>query len=199
MEAYALYKELLQKHGKQRWWPVFKKGKFQYSGEIPDEKQQFIIALSAILAQNTSWKNVEKAVKNLHELKLLNKKELKKIPVHELAVAIKSSGYCNQKARKIKEYIAFLDSGREITRENLLSVWGVGKETADSILLYAYHQPYFVIDAYTKRVFAARGLCSKDVGYDELQSFIVKNIPKDIIVYKEFHALLVEEGKDVSS
>jgi len=194
-DVYNFYKILLKKHGKQGWWPVFRDGRFQYTGEIPDEKQRFVIAISAILTQNTSWKNVEKAVKNLDELKLLDKKRLREIPVDELARAIRSSGYCNQKARKIKEFISFLDSGREMTRENLLSVWGVGKETADSILLYAYGRLYFVIDAYTKRVFCKRGLCNEGISYDELQKLIIARIPKEVNVYKEFHALLVEEGK----
>ena len=194
-DVYNFYKILLKKHGKQGWWPVFRDGRFQYTGEIPDEKQRFVIAISAILTQNTSWKNVEKAVKNLDELKLLDKKRLREIPVDELARAIRSSGYCNQKARKIKEFVGFLDSGKEMTRENLLGVWGIGKETADSILLYAYGKLCFVVDSYTKNVFVKKGLCEENIDYCGLQKLIIAGIPKDVNVYKEFHALLVAEGK----
>ncbi len=198
-EIYILYKTLLKKHGKQGWWPVFRDGRFQYTGEIPDEKQKFIIAVSAILTQNTSLRNVEKYVKNVDDVNLLNKEKLKGIQAYELGRAIKSSGYCNQKARKIKEFISFLDSGKEMTRDNLLGVWGVGKETADSILLYAYGELHFVVDAYTRRVFCKRGLCKESISYDGLQNLIIAGIPNDVNLYKEFHALIVEEGKGLNS
>src|SRR3989344_7436171 len=155
MELLEFYNQLLKKHGKRGWWPMFDGREFAYKNKdyiLPDEKQKFIICLSAILTQNTSWNNVEKAVINLHKHGLLEKNKLSKVPVEKLAALIKSSGYFNQKARKIKELIKFLDSGKEITRENLLDVWGIGKETADSMLLYAYNKPYFVVDNYTKRL-----------------------------------------------
>ena len=198
MDLKQLYHALLKKHGKQRWWPVFRDGGFHYTGEFPDSRQQFIIAVSAILTQNTAWGNVEKAVRDLDASQLLDKEKLREIPVGELAEVIKSSGYHNQKARKLKEFVAFLDSGREMTRENLLGVWGVGKETADSILLYAYGKLHFVVDAYTKRVLRARGLCDENAGYDALQKLIIEGIPKEVNVYKEFHALLVAEGKVIA-
>ncbi|MEK6841358.1 MAG: endonuclease [Nanoarchaeota archaeon] len=180
-----LYNNLLKEYGKQNWWPYATKNK------------QLEMCLGAILTQNTSWNNVEKALSNLNRKDLINKDKLAKISVKKLAFLIKSSGYHNQKARKIKEFIKFLNSGKEITRENLLDIWGIGPDTADSILLYAYNKPYFVIDAYTKRIFSRLGYCKEDIKYEELQNLITNKIPKDVDLYKEFHALLVKHGKNL--
>src|SRR3989338_4706024 len=125
--------------------------------EISGNKQK--ITEDNILTQNTSWNNVEKALYNLRKNDMLNVDKLRLIDIKKLAELIKSSGYNNQKARKIKEFIKFLDSGEDISRKNLLSVWGIGKETADSMLLYAYNKSYFVIDSYTKRIFSRLGFC----------------------------------------
>jgi endonuclease-3 related protein len=181
-----LYNKLLKTYGKQNWWPCTTKNK------------QLEACLGAILTQNTSWNNVEKVISILNKKNLIDKRKLSKIPVKKLASLIKSSGYYNQKARKIKEFINFLNSGKEVTRENLLGVWGIGQETADSILLYAYDRPYFVIDNYTKRIFSSLGYCNKDIKYEDLQNLITNKIPKDINLYKEFHALLVKHGKKSS-
>ncbi len=179
-----LYNKLLKKYGKQNWWPCVTNNK------------RFEICLGAILTQNISWKNVEKVIKILNEKNLVNKDKLRKISLKKLASLIKSSGYHNQKAKKIKEFIKFLDSGKKITRENLLNVWGIGKETADSMLLYAYNRPYFVIDNYTKRLLSKSNYCKEDISYDELQNLITNKIPKDVKLYKEFHALIVENAKN---
>lgn len=110
----------------------------------------------------------------------------------ELAKIIKSSGYHNQKAKKLKEFCRFyLD--KDITRDKLLSVWGIGDETADSIMLYAYKKPFFVIDSYTRRFFSRLGFNFKT--YDEWQSFFHDNLPRDYKLFNEFHALIVAEGK----
>jgi len=177
-----IYKKIYDKFGPQGWWPVI------------SNNPKLEICIGAILTQNTSWKNVEKSIKNLEENNLLNLKQLKKIKTKKLALLIKSSGYYNQKARKIKEFVRFLSSNKKINRENLLNIWGIGPETADSILLYAYNQPIFVIDAYTKRIFERLGYKEQD--YDNLQKFIIKNIPKKTKIYKEYHALLVKLGKE---
>ena len=193
-----LYEELLALYGKQGWWPLFNpiKNKFEYySGNPKNFKQKLEICLGAILTQNTNWNNAEKALLNLINKNLINIDKLDRIPENKLALLIKSSGYYKQKAKKIKEFIKFLKSNKEITRENLLKVWGVGKETADSILLYAYDKPYFVTDNYTKRFFSKLDYCKKDIGYDELQKLITSKIPKDINLYKEFHALIVKHSK----
>ena len=173
-----IYQKLLSNFGKQNWWPSITGSKFE-------------IAVGAILTQNTNWQNVEKAIDNLIKNKVLSKDKIKKTDTRKLSALIKSSGYYNQKARKLKAFVSF--SG-DITRENLLKIWGIGPETADSILLYAYNKPYFVIDAYTKRIFSRLGLIETD-DYEEIREFFEKNLPRDLKIYKEFHALIVKLGK----
>ncbi len=200
-ELEEIYKKLLAEYGYQGWWPLFngKTGKIEYHQKdyiLPkNDAQRFEICLGAILTQNTSWKNAEKALKNLRENNLLKRDKLILINSAKLAELIKSSGYNNQKAKKIKEFITFLDSGKEISRENLLSVWGVGRETADSMLLYAYQRPIFVIDAYTKRIFSRIGLCNENISYDNLQQIFQNNLDNNSQLFNEYHALLVEHGK----
>ncbi len=192
-----IFSILLKNYGQQYWWPIFndKKGVFEYKTGTPkDDKERFEICIGAILTQNTSWKNVEQAIKNLKDNNLLTKEAIKKINIKKLESLIRCSGYYKQKAKKIKEFVKFLDSKKEITRENLLNVWGIGPETADSILLYAYNQPYFVIDAYTKRIFS-RINNSKEPSYEELQFLFHKSIKKDYKLYNEYHALLVKHAK----
>ena len=193
-----IYRNLFNKYGSQGWWPLYNpiKKKFEYfSGNPINNKQKLEICLGAILTQNTNWINAEKALLNLVRNNLIDIKKLDKILENELAELIKSSGYYKQKAKKIKNFIEFLKYKKEITRENLLKIWGIGKETADSILLYAYDKPYFVTDNYTKRFFSKLDYCKKDIGYDELQKLITSKIPKDINLYKEFHALIVKHSK----
>ncbi len=149
---------------------------------------------SHILTQNTSWKNIEEVIKELKIKNLLSKEGIEKINEEKLSIIIRSSGYYKQKARKLKEFVKFLNSGKEITRENLLSIWGIGEETADSILLYAYNKPVFVIDTYTKRIMDRFGFGK--LNYMELQSLFMDNLDKDVKLYKEYHALLVKLGKD---
>lgn len=200
-ELKEIYKNLLGVYGYQGWWPLFNEetGKIEYHPgkySLPEnDSQRFEICLGAILAQNTSWKNVEKALGNLRKNNLLNKEEIKLIETKKLAGLIKSSGYNNQKAKKIKEFIIFLDSKKEINRENLLGVWGIGKETADSILLYAYSKPIFVIDSYTKRIFSRLGFCEENINYNKLQDLFHENLGKDTKLFNEYHALIVEHAK----
>ncbi|MCD6381984.1 MAG: endonuclease [Candidatus Aenigmarchaeota archaeon] len=174
-----VFNRLLEDFGEQHWWPTISKNK------------RLEIIIAAILTQNTSWKQVEKAIRKLHERGLLNEKKLREIPEDELANLIRCTGYYKQKARKIKEFLKFKE---QITRENLLSIWGIGKETADSILLYAYNKPVFVVDAYTKRIFERLGFGK--MNYDELQKLFHDNLPKGVKLFKEYHALLVELGKN---
>lgn len=193
-----IYELLLKSFGKQGWWPLYNKdtGRTEYHPNdyaFPkNEQQSFEIAIGAILTQNTSWKNVEKAIKELHSNNALSKERLEALSAEKIAMLVKSSGYHNQKAKKIKEYLKFK---KEVTRESLLQVWGIGPETADSILLYAYKQPVFVIDAYTKRIMERIGMSF--TSYNDLQKIFMDNLPKDYSIYNEFHALLVELGKNV--
>ncbi|MFH1456048.1 MAG: hypothetical protein ABIF40_03805 [archaeon] len=156
------------------------------SKKISKKRQKTI--QNNILTQNTNWNNVEKALKNLRPITV---NRLDKISENDLDKLIKPSGYYNQKAKKIKFFIKFLKEKNKINRKNLLGIWGLGPETVDSILLYAYNQPYFVIDAYTKRIFSRLGYEYKT--YDEWQQFFHENVNKKI--YKEYHALLVEHAK----
>ena len=193
-----IYELLLKSFGKQGWWPLYNNdtGRIEYHpGDYSfpkNDQQSFEIVIGAILTQNTSWKNVEKAMEELRRNNALSKTRLEALSAEKIAMLIKSSGYHNQKAKKIKEYLRF---NKEITRESLLQVWGIGPETADSILLYAYKQPVFVIDAYTKRIMERIGLSFRS--YNDLQKIFMDHLPKNYKVYNEFHALLVELGKNV--
>lgn len=197
------YKKLLKQYGPQGWWPLFnpKTGRFEYhKGDysLPkNDAQRFEICLGAILTQNTSWKNVEKAIKELNKNNLMEKKKIKLIDKAILADIIKSSGYHNQKARKLKEFANFYISlgKRKPSREELLSVWGIGRETADSILLYAFNMKSFVVDAYTKRIFSHLKFFRDNEDYDKIKDLFESNLPKDLIIYQEYHALIVEHGK----
>ncbi len=199
----TLYKDLIKKFDYQGWWPIynFKIQKFEYHPKDytypKNDLQRLEICLGAILTQGTNWKNAERALSNLIKNNLIDKEKLLKIPLNKLSLIIKNSGYHNQKARKIKEFIEFLQSKKEVTRGNLLNIRGIGKETADSILLYAYNKPYFVVDNYTKRILSKLNYCKDNISYDELQDLIAKNIPKDFKIYNEFHALIVRYGKEL--
>jgi len=191
-----IYNLLLNKFREQGWWPRFdlKDNRFVYNKNFkhtkPSDQDSFIISISALLAQNTVWKNVEKAINNLSKENLLSKNALMKLENKQLANLIKPSGYFNQKAKKIKEFLKF---NKEFNRENLLQVWGIGEETADSILLYAFNHPTFVIDAYTKRIFNRIGF--KEKTYKELQDLFHKNLLNDYKLFNEYHALIVELAK----
>lgn len=187
-----IFNLLLKEYGEQGWWPY----NFIYSKDFKirerKEEEKFEIIIGAILTQNTAWINVEKAFKSLKEKNALSRERLTELSNEEIALLIKPSGYNNQKARKIKEFLKF---DKEINRDNLLNLWGFGPETADSVLLYAFNKPVFVIDTYTKRIFSRVGLCSKDVKYEDLQKLFHDNLSKDYKLFNEYHALIVEHAK----
>lgn len=189
---------LLRSYGPQKWWPTTLEGELHptYHGKKPNNRQRFEIIVGAILTQNTSWKNVEKAIFNLNKNRLLSIENIKKTHVKKLASSIKPTGYFNQKAERLKIVADFFSKNRSPTRDELLDVKGIGPETADSILLYAFQKPFFVIDAYTRRIFSRMGLCKKDCPYGELQSLFTKSLKKDTKLFSEYHALLVELAKD---
>ena len=180
--------------GPRHWWPG-------------DTKIEIIIG--AILTQNTAWANVEKAIGNLKREKVLSVSRLSGISEKKLARLIRPSGYYNIKANRIKNFLRFLNTrysgsidkmfGSRLykLREELLAVKGIGRETADSILLYAGNKPVFVVDAYTKRVFSRHGFIKEDADYEEAQSLFMDNLWKDKGLFNEFHALIVELGKSV--
>lgn len=196
-ELLSIYHSLFKKFGPQHWWP----------GETP-----FEMIIGAILTQNTSWKNVEKAIYSLKTSGLFSPDKLYHVQVDILAGLIRSSGYFNIKAKRLKNFLSFLfdeyrgsidDMLKEdcsLLREKLLKVNGLGPETADSILLYAGGYPVFVVDAYTKRILLRHGFVTMNAGnagYAEMQSLFMENIPKDPVLYNEYHALIVRVGKDL--
>lgn len=201
-----IYGLLLDKYGRQRWWPTTLRGDIKpaYHGKKPDKRQKFEICVGAILTQNTSWKNVEKAIINLNKEKILSIDGLAGSGKKRIAGLIKPSGYFNQKAERLKLIAGFFskenigdfhlrDTGK--ARESLLDIKGIGPETADSILLYAFDKPIFVIDAYTRRIFSRAGLCSGESGYHCLQEMFQKSLPEKTEIYNEYHALIVELAK----
>lgn len=205
-----IYDRVYSSFGPQHWWPVTKENEIvpQYHKNIVlTEKQQLEICFGAILTQNTNWKNVEKAIISLNKNNLINIKKIIKIEDERLAEIIKSSGYHNQKAKKLKNFCNFLlknYNGRidlllndniDKLRKQLLSINGIGPETADSIILYAAKKPIFVIDAYTKRILKRIGY--KEKTYEELQKLFMENLQNSESLFNEYHALLVELGKNI--
>ena len=198
---FTIYQTLLSHYSPQGWWPI--DNIYKKRDSLTNE-EKFEIIIGAILTQNTAWTNVEKALNELRKNNCLSLKGILETRQETLVLYIKSSGYNNQKAERLKIVAQFLLQhpleelqNMEIKelRTLLLSVKGIGSETADSIILYAFMKPGFVIDAYTKRIMSRIGLCRKDVLYDELQTLITNNIEKDTELYNEYHALLVEHAK----
>jgi endonuclease-3 related protein len=191
MKIIKIYEKLLEHFGTQGWWPV--RNNFK-----PNELE---ICIGAILTQNTSWKGVEKALSNLKKANCTDIEHILKIRKEKLEYLIKPSGFYHQKAERLKTFCRFLYNKhigcfKDISREELLGIKGIGPETADSILLYACDKPFFVIDAYTKRIFSCLGFINKEWEYERCRRFFEKNLPKDLNIYKEFHALIVRLGKE---
>ncbi|MCA1960416.1 MAG: endonuclease III domain-containing protein [Desulfomonile sp.] len=186
-----MYATMRGAFGHRNWWP----------GDTP-----FEVCVGAVLTQNTSWKNVAKAIANLANHGALDPFTLCKMPLDELAELIRPSGYYNVKARRLRNFIVLLVEkyGGDLDalfslpvtdlREELLSVRGIGKETADSIILYAAHKPIFVVDAYTKRVLVRHGLVDEDADYDAMQELFHFHLPPDVALYNDFHAQFVAVG-----
>lgn len=188
-----VYELLLAQFGPQHWWP----------GETPLE-----VMAGAVLVQNTAWKNVEQAIANLRHADLLDAQRLHAMPTEELSELIRPAGYFRLKARRLQnlmelvvtQYDGSLDAmfsmGQHPLREQLLSVRGVGPETADSILLYAARMPAFVVDTYTARVLKRHGWIEGEAGYYDIQDLFERSLEEDVPMFNEYHALLVRVGKD---
>jgi len=187
-----IFQRLYKAYGPRHWWP----------GETP-----FEVMVGAILTQNTSWRNVEKAIQNLKARKVLHVKGIHQLKRSQLASLIRSSGYFRIKADRLKTFVNFLfehysgNLGKmrkeelNILRQKLLGIRGIGPETADSILLYGLQKPIFVVDAYTKRIFSRHGILSEKATYEEVQRLFMEHLPKDKRLFNEYHALLVHVGK----
>lgn len=190
--AVRTHAALLEQHGPQRWWPA---------------ESRFEIMVGSVLTQNTAWRNVEKAVANLKAADMLRAEAIAQAEPEALAQLIRPSGYFNVKARRLGSYCAwYVHAGgyrklrywsTQRLRKALLDVHGVGPETADDILLYAFHRPVFVIDAYTRRIFARLGTIRGNEAYDELREVFEHQLARRSTVYAEFHALIVRHGNQV--
>jgi endonuclease-3 related protein len=208
-----IYGCLLDSYGPQGWWPLteihetfginptktcsiqgYHPGDYTYP---QTRDQQFEIICGALLTQNTSWIQVEKALLNLKQLNALSPEGFIALLPEALKEAIKPAGYYNQKAIRLQALAHwFLElNGRTPSREELLSLRGIGPETADSILLYAFKQPFFVVDAYTRRIVTNLRLFDEKANYDEIKYLFEESLPHDLKVYQEYHALLVEHAK----
>jgi endonuclease-3 related protein len=192
-----VYEILRREYGRQRWWPVTPRGEAlpAYTGGPRNAHERFEVAVGAILTQNTAWSNAARAIESLNRLGAMSPRRLDAMPVGDLAGSIRSSGYFNQKAKRLKTLAAFFLSRRAITREALLGLDGVGPETADSIMLYAFGAPFFVVDAYTRRLFGRLALVDPVAPYEAIRNEFERSLPRRIGVYKEYHALIVEHGK----
>lgn len=205
-----IYSKLYNLYGPQGWWPLMNyegsnptktgatRGYHPLNYDIPKTREEvYEIILGTILTQNTAWTSAGKALLNLKELKVINPEKLLNLKEDTLKEAIKCAGFLNQKAEYIKEVTKYYISleGKIPTRKELIMVKGVGNETADSILLYAFKQPEFVVDAYTKRIFIYQGIIKDNDGYAKIKNLFESHIIQDMIVYNEYHALIVEHAK----
>jgi endonuclease-3 related protein len=189
-----IYRKLYRAYGPRHWWP----------GET-----SFEVMVGAILTQNTSWKNVEKAIQKLKGKGILCPEGIHRFEEKELALLIKSSGYYRIKANRLKAFINFLyeefdgnlkkmrKRELEALREKLIGVKGIGPETADSILLYGLKKPIFVVDAYTKRILSRHQIFPANASYEDIQKLFMDHLPRDAKLFNEYHALFVHLGKTV--
>lgn len=192
-ELLSIYERLLSAYGPQHWWPG---------------SSRFEVIVGAILTQRVAWSNVEQAIASLNEAGLLDPSHLAAAPIDKIATLIRPSVYYNAKAKKLHAFLRLLDERYHgdldlllrldvpLLREELLSVPGIGEETADAIILYAAVKPSFVVDAYTRRITSRLGLSEEKASYTDVRDLFTKNLPVDVSLYNEYHALLVRHGKE---
>ena len=185
------YRALLDRFGPRKWWPA---------------QTPFEVCVGAVLTQNTAWKNVSKAIDNLKAASALDPVTLYQMSHEDLAGLIRPAGYFNVKAKRLKHFMAYLmeewggdlhrmfSQSQEHLRSALLEIHGVGKETADSIILYAAGMPIFVVDAYTRRVLQRHALINEKADYDEIQDLFHRNLARDTALFNDFHAQIVAVG-----
>ena len=188
-----IYQLLFDRFGPQHWWPA---------------QEPFEVIVGAILTQSAAWLNVEKAIDNLRAAKALSPKALRQLSLSEVATLIHPCGYYNAKALKLKALADWLGeyyndsldrlfaNNIDHLRQQLLSIHGIGEETADSIILYAANKPIFVIDAYTRRIISRLGLAPAGNSYTAYQALFMHNLPADVRLFNEYHALLVCLAKE---
>ncbi len=186
-----IYERLLEHYGPQHWWPA---------------DSPFEVMVGAVLVQSTAWRNVEHAIGNLKAAGSMSPAAIRDMSHESLEQLVRPSGFYRVKARRLRslcEYLgeSYLDSIEAMSdrptgelRRELLNVYGVGEETADDILLYAFNRPVFVVDAFTRRIFHRLGRCSQDSSYGDLQQMFHDNLPGDAALFNEYHALIVRHG-----
>jgi endonuclease-3 related protein len=192
MTLAQVYKKLFACYGPQHWWP----------GDTP-----FEVMVGAILTQNTAWTNVERAIANLIQHQALTPQAILAAPINRLAKWLQPSGYFNVKARRLRHFCQWYVEAGEFKalarldthelRKQLLAINGVGPETADDMLLYAFERPVFVIDAYTRRLFSRLQLLEHDAGYESLRQQFEGSLKSDVALFNEYHALIVRQAKEV--
>ena len=186
-----LYDKLKKQHGSLKWWPA----------DTP-----FEVAIGAILTQATAWRNVVKAIDNLKKAKVFSPEDIHDINQENLETLLTPSGYFRMKAKKVRAFVdhiverpmseMFKQDVKEL-RQELLSIYGVGPETADSIILYAAEKPSFVVDTYTYRLLSRLGWVEGNFHYERLRAFFMDNLPTDVELFNEYHALIVRHGARV--
>jgi len=185
-----IYTALLDYYGAPSWWPA---------------DDDFEVMVGAILTQNTAWPNVEKAIANLKQRDACNAESLADLELEELGSLIRPSGYFNQKARRLSAFAQwYLEQGghpplaaldTQTLRDKLIALHGIGDETADDIVLYAFHKPSFVVDAYTRRIFSRLGLLHGKEKYATIQNLFHSSLEADVPIYNRYHALIVSHAK----
>ncbi len=187
MTLQQIYERLFERYGEQHWWP----------GETVAE-----IIIGAVLTQNTNWKNVEKAIDNLKRIDTCRLDAIRDMQPDTLAELIRPAGYFNVKTKRLQAVANGLDPNVikrmpvEEVRKKLLDLHGVGPETADSILLYAFDKATFVVDAYTKRIFSRLGIVEPNADYETVRAMFQRELPVDVKLYNEYHALIVRHAKE---
>ena len=189
----AMFDILLEYFGPQHWWPG---------------NSAFEMMVGAVLTQNTNWKNVEKAIENLKSEDLLSIEAIHRMSLSKLAEKIRPAGYFNIKAARLKNLVEFIwqqysgdlhhlfHEETSVLREGLISVKGIGPETADSIVLYAVQRPVFVVDAYTHRILTRHSMMDNEASYYDIQDLFMNHLPEDVALFNEFHALIVRTAKE---
>lgn len=192
-ELVEIYERMEGHFGDLHWWPA---------------DDPFEVMVGAILTQNTAWTNVEKAIATLREKGLLQPDRILRIRAEELAELIRPSGYYHLKTARLKAFVRFFaecysgsveemqKEALPVLRDKLLGVWGVGRETADSILLYACAKPAFVIDTYTRRILLRHQLITEKLEYEGIQALFTEALPHEVSLFKQYHALIVNTGKN---
>ncbi len=183
----SLYHRLFDHYGRQHWWPA---------------DSPFEVMVGAVLTQNTAWSNVERAIDNLRRAGLLDPAAMADLAPDRLAQPIRPSGYFNVKAKRLQALCQWLlnetaaqSLATDTLRERLLAIHGIGPETADDILLYAYERPVFVIDAYTRRLCGRLSLVDGELSYEALRATFEQALPKQVALFNEYHALIDHHAK----